>query len=134
MEGFDPSAFLAKRSSSTTGSSDWTGVTTVNVRSSEEHQDIEEETGDSRQSSPDRGSEVILANCSKEAASEDTALSRLFHYKITWSREDFVGFYFVVNDSTKFISRIHSSHSSPGATDLLNLVVLFVLNVFVTDD
>lgn len=91
MKGFDPSAFLAKRSSSTTGSSDWTGVTTVTVRSSEEHQDIEEETGDNRQSSPDRGSEVSLANCSKEAASEETALSRLFHYKRTWSREDFVG-------------------------------------------
>lgn len=68
MEGFDPSAFLAKRSSSTTSSSDWTGVTTVNVRSSKEHQDIEEETGENRQSSPDRGSEVILANYSKEAA------------------------------------------------------------------
>ena len=67
MEGFDPSAFLAKRSSSTTSSSDWTGVTTVNVRSSEEHENIEEEeeTGKNKQPAPRQGSEVILANCSK---------------------------------------------------------------------
>lgn len=61
MEGFDPSAFLAKRSSSTTSSSDWTGVTTVNVKSSEEQEDIEEETGEP---TPRQGSEVILGNCS----------------------------------------------------------------------
>lgn len=54
MEGFDPSAFLAKRSSSTTSSSDWTGVTTVNVKSSEEQEDIEEETGEP---TPRQGSE-----------------------------------------------------------------------------
>ena len=62
MEGFDPSAFLAKRSSSTTSSSDWTGVTTVNVKSSEEQEDIEQqETGEP---TPRQGSEVILGNCS----------------------------------------------------------------------
>lgn len=65
MEGFDPSAFLAKRSSSTTSSSGWTGVTTVNVKSSEEQEDIEEETGENRQPTPRQGSEVILCNCSK---------------------------------------------------------------------
>jgi len=65
MEGFDPSAFLAKRSSSTTGSSDWTGVTTVNVKSSEQQEDNEEETGENSQPTPHQGSEVILADRSK---------------------------------------------------------------------
>lgn len=56
MDGFDPSAFLAKRSSSKTSSSDWTGVTTVNVKSSEEQEDIEQqETGEP---TPRQGSEV----------------------------------------------------------------------------
>lgn len=61
MEGFDPSAFLAKRFSSTASSSDWTGVTTVNVKSSEEQEDTEQETGEQ---TPRQGSEVILDNCS----------------------------------------------------------------------
>lgn len=56
MDGFDPSAFLAKQSSSKTSSSDWTGVTTVNVKSSEEQEDIEQqETGEP---TPRQGSEV----------------------------------------------------------------------------
>ena len=74
MEGFDPSAFLAKRSSATTGSSDWTGVTTVNVKSSEQQEDNEDETGENRQATPRQGSEVILANCSKIIEEENLCL------------------------------------------------------------
>lgn len=68
MEGFDPSAFLTKQTLNTNSSlsnSD-SGVTTVNVRSSEE-QDAEEETGvnreetgENREQTSRQGSEVIL--------------------------------------------------------------------------
>ena len=68
MEGFDPSAFLAKRPSGSNRSlnnSD-SGVMTVTVKSSEE-QDTEEETGVSREQTGEnreqtsrQGSEVIL--------------------------------------------------------------------------
>ena len=59
MEGFDPSAFLTKQStseSSSTSASDC-GVTTVNVKSSEE-QGTEEETGKKRDQTSRQGSEV----------------------------------------------------------------------------
>lgn len=56
MQGFDPSAFLAKRSTSSASTSDY-GVTTVNVKSSEE-QETEEETGERREQNSHHGSEV----------------------------------------------------------------------------
>ena len=59
MEGFDPSAFLAKLSRSGTSSvitSDG-GVTTVNVKSSEELVN-EEETEERKEATTRRGSEV----------------------------------------------------------------------------
>lgn len=67
MEDFDPSAFLAKRTSSTESSlsnSD-SGVTTVNVKSSEELDTEEEtgvnreETGENKEQTSRQGSEVI---------------------------------------------------------------------------
>ena len=59
MEGFDPSAFLAKpsrsgRSSAITSDG---GVTTVNVKSSEELVN-EEETGERKEATSRQGSEV----------------------------------------------------------------------------
>lgn len=80
MEGFDPSAFLAKRPSSTTSSSDSTGVTTVNVKSSEEREDNDEETGENRQQTPRQGSEVILANCSKTIQEKPRQSTQLCPY------------------------------------------------------
>lgn len=67
MEDFDPSAFLAKRTSSTESSSSNSdsGVTTVNVKSSEELDGEEEtgvnreETGENREQTSRQGSEVI---------------------------------------------------------------------------
>ena len=61
MEGFDPSAFLAKRffRPNTAGNSESGGVTTVNVKSSEEPEP-EEEPGDKKEEASRKGSEVRL--------------------------------------------------------------------------
>lgn len=63
MEGFDPSAFLAKQSPSTKSSRSTpeSGVTTVNVKSSDE-QEIEEETGENRERTPTHGNEVKFSS------------------------------------------------------------------------
>ena len=59
MEGFDPSAFLAKPSRSETSSAITSdgGVTTVNVKSSEELVN-EEETEERKEATTRQGSEV----------------------------------------------------------------------------
>ena len=58
MEGFDPSAFLAKPSRSETSSAITSdgGVTTVNVKSSEEL--VNEETEERKEATARQGSEV----------------------------------------------------------------------------
>ena len=67
MEGFDPSASLAERRvrpNSASNSESAAGVTTVNVRSSEQHQP-EEEAGDKKEQTSRKGSEVrwLLYTC-----------------------------------------------------------------------
>ena len=71
MEGFDPSAFLAKPSRSGTSSAITSdgGVTTVNVKSSEELVN-EEETEERKEATTRQGSEVstdinLFAVCDK---------------------------------------------------------------------
>ena len=71
MEGFDPSAFLAKPSRSETSSAITSdgGVTTVNVKSSEELVN-EEETEERKEATTRQGSEVstditLFAVCDK---------------------------------------------------------------------
>ena len=71
MEGFDPSAFLAKPSRSETSSAITSdgGVTTVNVKSSEELVN-EEETEERKEATARQGSEVstditLFALCDK---------------------------------------------------------------------
>ena len=61
MQGFDPSAFLAKQSTHTNGSTSASdsGVTTVHVKSSgSEEQETDEENGEKTEQTSRQGSEV----------------------------------------------------------------------------